>query len=102
MRGSRVCLRGPQRWSAGVGYARSLSRGGPIVEVVEQGHAVGLRPDADRTRTGDMVVLKFDIGFAVEDDADLLPGEFHSQRLPSSLRHRCIDILSVLRLPFCV
>src|SRR5262247_2463971 len=91
--GSRASLADPQGPSAGVGYAPSLSGGGPVAEVVEQGHAIGLRPEADRTRTGDMVVLKFDIGFAVEDDADLLPGEFHSQRLPSPLRHRCIDIL---------
>src|SRR5262245_34419001 len=91
---ARACPPGiPQGPSAGVPYARSLSRGGPIAEVVEQGHAVGLRPDADCTRPGDMVVLQFDIGLTVEDDANLLPGEFHSESLPSSLWHRCIDIL---------
>src|SRR5262245_27984412 len=88
-----VTLGDLQGSSVGVGYAPSLSGGGPVAEVVEQGHAIGLRPEVDRTRTGDMVVLKFDIGFVVEDDADLLLGEFHSQRLPSPLRHRCIDIL---------
>src|SRR5689334_290634 len=53
-----------------------------VGEVVEERHAVGLGPHADRARPRDMVVLELDAGRAVEGNADARAGEPDRERMP--------------------
>src|SRR5882762_11450399 len=58
-----------------------------VAEVIKQRHAVRLGPHAHCARAGDVVVVHFDVGLAVEDNADPLARELHAQRVPRSEEH---------------
>src|SRR3954471_9866426 len=61
-------------------------------EIIEGGNAVGLRPQAYRTRTLDVVVLHIDIRLAVQRDADALGGELDAQDMPYLRRHGSVNV----------
>src|SRR6266850_3934906 len=53
-----------------------------VSEVVEERHAVGLRPDADFARLSESLVLPFERGLAIEGDFEMIPLEVHAQSVP--------------------
>src|SRR5438067_1505261 len=71
---------------------RSLSGRRAVLEVVERGDTVGLRPHADAPSSGDPIVLDVDIGLAAERDANSPSCEVDAQRVPAIFLHRGIDV----------
>src|SRR5437667_4706308 len=65
-------------------------------EVVEGGHAVGLRPHADGAGAADVLVVELDDALAIERDRNANAGELDPQRVPGASRHWGVDVLEGL------
>ena len=68
----------------------------PVRERVERRDAVGLGPDAHRTRAGNVRVVELDVRLAVERHLDAGAREVDAQRMPRAARDRRVDVLDRL------
>src|SRR6266508_6591026 len=75
-------------------YSRGSSRAlfPVITEIIEGGDAVRFGPDANCTGPIDVVVVGFDVAFAVERDVDPASGKLDAQRVPLVACDRRIDV----------
>src|SRR5450755_5191276 len=64
-----------------------------VAEIVKRSHAVGLGPDANGTRSDDVLIVQLKVHLSIERDFYPLAAEFDAQRVPLILCHRSIDIL---------